>query len=497
MNRYWKFIFIFSLILLGKVSGFVKDILITFYHGVSAITDAYFLSNSISSVLYIAIYCAIPVLIVPLYSRLLVEEKRVRINRELSAAMFFLLSLSVCVAVFVFGAAHWLVDLFAGAIDQRVKEFAVSYLSIMTLTFALSTLVSFYNSIQTVNKIVIPSYVVPIVNNFVFCVGLYIFHSAVNFDKVLMLGVLGWGAVLLINYFISRKSFSFEFGAAFAYFTDKKFIFLFLPAVISFYVEQVNGFVGIYFASKLGLGAISIFGYSNKLNMIFLSVFLVFLTASLFPRIAAVSAKNDQVKLFRYLIGCIRIIVICAVPVVIYMNFYSTEIVELLFHRGNFTATDVIKVASVFSVALLAVPFCLIRDIMNRVFFSHGNTLTPVLLSLAALTINYALSYILYQQYAVVGLAASAVASTLFNCLVVVLLVQRRTTCNLFLPCLKVLTLCCVGGVTAYFPLSWLNNTFPRYWLLLSVPFFLIYFLCLLVLRIQEAHFVIGGRIKE
>jgi len=492
MNKHWGVICILGLVLLGKASGFIKDILITFYHGVSVITDAYFLSSSISSILHAAIYSAIPIVVVPLYSRLLVSEGGAGVSRGLSGAISFLFILSICIAAFVFGAANLLVDLFSGSIDGQVKELAVRYLSIMAVTFALSTLVSFFNSIQTVNKVVVPSYVVPIINNSVFCVGLYFFSSAADFSKVLVLGILAWFILLIINYVISRKSFLFQPAAAFDFFSDRKFVFLFLPAVTAFYIEQVNAFVGIYFASELGAGAISVFAYSNKLNMIFLSVFLVFLTASLFPRIAAVSARNDQAELFRYLTGCIRLVVICSIPAVIYMNFYSVEIVGFLFQRGSFMSDDVAKVASVFSVVLLAFPFCLLRDIMNRVFFSHGNTLTPVLLSLAALSINFLLCYVLYRQYGLVGLAASAVTSTVLNSLVVLFLVQRKINFDLLIPCLKILVLCGACGFVAYLSLSWLHNAFASYWLVLSFPFFLIYFIGLLMLRVKEARFVAG-----
>ncbi|ARS48513.1 hypothetical protein PSMEN_08980 [Ectopseudomonas mendocina] len=180
----------------------------------------------------------------------------------------------------------------------------------------------------------------------------------------------------------------------------------------------------------------------------------------------------------------------CSIPAVIYMNFYAVEIVGLLFRRGNFMIDDVIKVASVFSVVLLALPFCLVRDIMNRVFFSHGNTLTPVLLSLAALSINFSLSYTFYQEYGLVGLAASAVVSTIFNSLVVIFLVQRKIKFDLLVPCLRILVICSICGVIAYFLLNWLHGVFSNYWLILFVPFFLVYFTCLLIFRIKEARFI-------
>lgn len=496
MSMLWKFILIFLLIFFGKLSGFFKDVLMTFYHGVSVVADAYFLSNSISSLLYMAVYSTIPILLVPLYSRLLVAGDSSGVNRELSAAVSFFLFLSLCIAGFVFVAAPTLVDIFSGSNDDQVKRLAANYLSIMAATFGLSTLVCFFNSMQTVNKVVIPSYTVPVVNNLFFCTGLFFFSSADDFGKVLMLGILAWIILLIINYVTSRESFSFKGRAAFVFFTDRKFMLLFLPAVIAFYIEQVNGFVGIYFASELGVGAISVFAYSNKLSMVFLSVFLVFLTASLFPRIAAVSARNDQAELFRYLTACIRLVVMCSIPAVIYMNFYAVEIVGLLFQRGNFMIDDVVKVASVFSVVLLALPFCLLRDIMNRVFFSHGNTLTPVLLSLTALSINFSLSYMLYQRYGLVGLAASTVVSTIFNSLVVIFLVQRKIKFELIIPCFRILVLCSICGIFAYFSLNWLNGKFPGYWLVLFVPFSIVYIACLLVFRVREINYLIAAGCK-
>lgn len=489
MNKYWKLIFIFVLIFLGKLSGLIKDILITFYHGVSIITDAYFLSNSISSVLYMAIYSAIPVIVIPLYSRLIGDGVQSRINKDISAAIFFFFSLSACVAVLVFSGAQWLVSQFSGEIDGQIKELTVSYLSIMALTFVLSTLVSFLNSMQTVRKVTIPSYVVPIINNSVFCIGLYFFSSASDFYKILVLGILAWLILLIINYFISRESFSFKPKAAFTYFGDKKFILLFLPAVISFYIEQMNNFVGVYFASALGVGEISVLGYSNKLNMIFLSVFLVFLTASIFPRIAVISVQS-QAELFKYLMRCLRLVIIFSVPIVIYMSFYSVEIVGLLFQRGNFTSDDVVRVSAVFSVVLLALPFCLIRDIMNRVFFSFRNTLIPVILSLISLAINFSLSYLVYKQYGLLGLAGSAVISIVLNCFFVIFLVQRKIRFNLILPSIKVLVLCVFGGGMAYFFLNWLHASYPEYWLILFVPYIMLYLISLLFFRIREVRMI-------
>ncbi|MCF4994983.1 hypothetical protein GIW70_24240 [Pseudomonas syringae] len=486
MSRYKSLVLILGLVLLGKATGFLKDLAFTFYHGVSSVTDAFFLANSISSVIYMAIYSAIPVLIVPLYSRLMETGDRKRLNEGLSSAIFFFFAISACIAVLAFGASHLLVMIFSGDVSDKVRELSTVYLSIMALTFVLSTLVSLFNSIQSVNGVVLPSYIVPVVNNVVFCGGLYFYNSVENFQRVLVLGVFSWLFLVLVNFSLSRRYYVFKMNAVFSYFVDKRFVFLFLPAVLSFYVEQLNGFVAVYFATELGVGAISVFAYANKLNLIFLSVFLVFLTASLFPRIAAVAARNDQAELLRYLTTCIRIVIICSFPIVLYMGFYSHEIVATLFHRGKFMSDDVMKVGSIFSIVLLALPLCLIRDIMNRVFFSHGNTLTPVFLSLAALVLNSTICFFFYKTYGLEALAIAAVISTVVNCVAAIYLVQKEAPSILFLAAFKMFITCAIGGAIAYAFLRWINDLFANYWLLVFIPFVLVYYICLQILRVQE-----------
>ncbi|WP_137885660.1 murein biosynthesis integral membrane protein MurJ [Pseudomonas sp. 2FE] len=487
MSKYWKWFLIVGLIVLGKLSGFLKDVMITFYHGVSPITDAYFLSGSIASLLYMAVYSSIPVLVVPLYSRLRTSELRVAVDKNLTAALSFFLAFSLALAAFVLCAAPYLVDLFAGSVEGGVRGLAIDYLSIMSVTFALSTVVAFYNSVQTVNNSAVPSYVVPVVNNSFFCIGLVLFSAGNDFYKILVLGIFAWLALLFMNYRTVRPWFSLYPKSFFAFFKDKSFLLLLLPAAISFYIEQANGFVGVYFATELGAGAISVFGYSNKLSMIFLSVFLVFLTASLFPKIAAIASQGDKEELAGFVLDCVRAVIILGIPVVLFMIFYSREIVSLLFKRGNFLDEDVLRVSSVFAVVLLALPFSLVRDIMNRVYFSHNNTLIPVLLSVTALLINVSLSYALYREYALTGLAAATVASIVFNSVFIVFLVQRKINFNLILPMLKVIALCGVAAGCSYFLLTWLDGHLSRYWLILFCPFSLAYFLILYFFRVREA----------
>jgi len=492
LRHYGYAVLVFSLIFLGKVSGLFKDLLFTYYYGVSDVTDAYFLANSISSLLYVAVYSAIPVVVVPMYSHLLSLGEQSVVNRKLSSSLIFFFLFSLALGVGVASSATYLVELFTGEAGELVKELASDYLAVMAATFALSTAVAFFNALQTVHKRSLPSYIVPLVNNLMFCGGLVFFGSTGGLTKVLYLGVFAWLVLLIANGFFARNYFVLtgvgKGGEQFNF----NVLALFIPAVLSFYVEQINGFVGIYFASHLEAGAISILGYAGKLNLIFQSIFLIFLTTSLFPKIASLVAKGDLPELTKYVSRCVRLVVLCAFPLIIFMIYYSEEIVELLFKRGKFGESDVVRVAGILSVMLVAVPFGLLRDVLNRLFFSSGKSMIPVALSLQSLAVNGIVSMLAYQSFGLAGLAWAVVIATFTSFVVAVFIAKRDIGVALLRGNLRTLLIALASAAVATGLLLWLNGILAKFWILNFLPFVSFYVGLLYLFRVEECTLFIS-----
>lgn len=489
--KYWSYAaFAFSLVFLGKVSGLFKDLLFTYYYGVSDITDSYFLANSLSSLLYIAIYSAVPVVMVPLYSRLVGLGQPDLINARLTRSLLFFVLISLALGGAVAVSASVLVDFFAGKTNAVVKELAGKYLVIMAMTFVLSTVVAFLNALQTVQRRRLPSYVVPLMNNLMFCLGLYYFGSTGDLTEVLYLGVVAWFMLLLANWYMSRQYFSLNLASASTVGVGSPVWLLFLPAVLSFYVEQINGFVGVYFASNLSGGAISVLGYAGKLNLIFQSLFTVFLTTSIFPNIAALVARKDSGVLSAYLNRCMRAVVFCALPLIAFMIYYSFEIVELLFKRGKFDESDVRQVSAILSILLLAVPFGLWRDTMNRLLFSYGKNTIPVALSLQALGVNAVVSFFSYQAFGLKGIAWAVVLSASSNVAIAIYIIKRDLGIALIRPNLRSFIIALLGASVAVTILAFLAGQWGELWFLSFVPFMCVYVAVLCLLRAEECAVV-------
>lgn len=488
IRRYWKHLLIMALIVLSKLSGLLKDVMLTFYQGASTITDSFFLSTSITSLIYMGIYSAIPILLVPLYSRLRGGKAEQSPAGHVSGGVILLVGISLAVTLLVLAAGPWLVGLVAPTADPAVRQLAGRYLSIMAIGFPISTAVGICNSLQSVDGESTPSYTVPIANNIFFCMGLGMFGAGADFYGVLIFSVLGWLLLLVINGIRVKGSFPFTWGALRDVSRSRDLLWIFVPAAFSFYIEQANTFVGTYFASTLPGHAISIWAYAGKLSLMFLSGFLVYLTTNLFPRIASLLVSGTAAELAAYLVLCVRLVTLMFLPAVVYFGFYSREVVALLFARGKFTPQDAVMVASILLIVLLAVPLSLMRDIMNRVYFAHENTTVPFVLSAFALVLNFGLSYWLARRLGLSGVAIAAVVSVASHSVFLMFLVQRKLKHALLVPAARAFILCGAAVVAALFCLKIEERAIPGFWIVNWIPFGLVYLGLLYVVGLKEVR---------
>jgi len=410
-------VLILTLIVLGKITGFLKDVVLTYYHGVSAITDAFFLSSSIATVIYMAVFLSIPVVLVPILMKSIQSSGSVYSHSAFRLLVVFAV-ISLVFSVGVWFGAEQLVGFFSGELGSVTTELATAYLSIMSVTFFLSTAVSFFNSVQISQKNTLPSYATPIVNNSIFILSIFIFSQYSEFHIVLMFGIFSWFLLLIANVrsvsgYFNRKYFNKDSLNGLI-----KSSFIMLPAILSIYIEQVNTTISIFFATEVGDGAVTTMFYGNKLNTLFLSVFIVILTTVIFPRIAEQISKNKVKELKNNLHMYLKVILLIGLPFAYLMSIFSEQFISLIFERGSFTKHDVVNVSAVFSVLIFGLIMSLIRDLVNRVYFAYKKTMHVFYITTFSVLINFILSLAWYQDFGLLGLSYASVASLVFNVLI-------------------------------------------------------------------------------
>ncbi len=164
-----------------------------------------------------------------------------------------------------------------------------------------------------------------------------------------------------------------------------------------------------FFASFLGSGDISAIAYATTIIIIIPSVVGVpyyFLT--LYSDESELSNKTRKVN------DMMSLVIFFSIPSIVFMLFFSDNLISILFERGKFTGKDTLKVFSILQVfSVMIIPLLLQRAI-DQIFQVENKLHIIVYRTIFGLTLNITLNYIaLYHlKLGVIGIAlATSIAS--------------------------------------------------------------------------------------
>ena len=166
-------------------------------------------------------------------------------------------------------------------------------------------------------------------------------------------------------------------------------------------------FIDTMMAAALEPGSVSVLNYGEKISTIVLTIGVMAVGEVLFPHLSRLAADEkwqdlkSEVKRFSLLV------LVISIPAVLFFWFASLPLVRLLLERGEFTATDTVRVAGVLKFAAFQIPGYLLFEIGIRVVMAlQGTRLMPVV-SLVALVVNVLLNFLFMHWFGVQGIALS------------------------------------------------------------------------------------------
>ncbi len=258
----------------------------------------------------------------------------------------------------------------------------------------------------------------PAVLNIAMIIALLLAQNSDSYTSVLYLsyGVLagGVGQILLHFYPLWRLKFFKLFCVGvkelkrkkdFIYKSVKSFYKQFFPAMIGSSTAQIASFVDTLLASFLSSGTISYLYYANRIFQLPLAVFAIATSVALFPFIAkCLKDKKEDVALNAlkkpFWLLCF-LLSICVVGGILLQR----EIIWLLFERGKFSREDTLLTASVFSAYMVGLlPFGLAK-IFSLWLYSQNQQSLAAKISAFSLGIGVLCSLVLMQFFQAFGLA--------------------------------------------------------------------------------------------
>ena len=193
-----------------------------------------------------------------------------------------------------------------------------------------------------------------------------------------------------------------------------------IPAAIAASAASINVLINTNFATSLDSGAVTWLNYSFRLLQLPVGLFGVAIGMAALPALArAIARAGNKVDegVSHELQNAIELVTWCMVPCLMFLLMNSLPLIDVLFTRGRFSASDAQATAACLSVYGFGVIAYGLIKVFTAFYYSVERTSYAMRASLTAVGINLAANYYLVETFEHIGLAASTATSLSCNAL--------------------------------------------------------------------------------
>ena len=402
---------VFLFTLLAKGVGFLRDVVLATYFGLSDVSDAYLLSTSVPLILFTIIAAAVNANLIPFYTKIKVSNgvsaANVFTSRLLNVMGLFLIFAIVLITM----SSQSVVKLFAPGFSFHTTQLASGFLTITSVSVLFTLIFNVMkNILQVYDR---PNYqtVATIPMNIVVIVGIVVGYSTSNYFYMVYAFVIGSILqVLVLKSGLVSAGFSYHFQFR----TDKNIIAfgaLSLPIVFQSLFMQANQVVDNNIASRLLVGGVSAIIYAKQLeNLVYSSLIVVVLIIA-FPRLSKYYYEEDYRRFDVMAWDAITLTLTCTIPACFALFYFTEPIISLLFERGNFGFEEVVITASVLKYSAVGLLFLAINQFLLKLFYIRESVRLTVGIQLAGLIVNIFLT-IGFYNLTQLGLSGVSIATS-------------------------------------------------------------------------------------
>ena len=410
-----------SMTLMSRISGFVRDVVLSHFFGASGLADAFFVAFRIPN-LFRRLFAegAFAQAFVPVLSEYKGRKSREElllfiqvISGDLMLAVFF-----VCLVGML--AAPAFVLLFAPGFWGNTEQLSIAseMLRVMFPYLGFISLTAFSGALlNSFDKFAIPAFTPVLLNLCLITAALLV---APQFDKPVM--ALAWGvlaagilqflfqlpALRNLNLLVRPKLKWDHPGVS----RVRKLI---VPAAFAASVGQINALVDTMLASMLTVGSISWLYYSDRLMELPLGLVAVTLGTVLLPNLSRLHAEDDVLGFRRALAWGIRVGLLWALPAAVALFVLAVPLVTTIFFHGALTQLDASMAAlSLKAYAIGLFGLCMVK-IMVPAYFARLDVRSPFRIGVIAVGVNIIGNLAMFTWMGHVGLALATSLAAITN----------------------------------------------------------------------------------
>ncbi len=395
----------------SKLVGFIREMVLANYYGAGVITDAYVMAQSIPNMLFASLFSAVAISYMPTFSKKHELDGEEEANLFTSRVLNILVLISAVSALLGFLCPDILVKFFASSFSPEQAALTESYLKITMCLLMFSSISTLLEAFLQYKGVFLPQIILGYSQSASIIV--FIIISAYTSHYYLAFGVLVGNIVrcLGVSALAKRRglrySFNWELGD-----TTKNIVMLALPIFIGGSINQINAFVDKSLASGLATGSVAALNYANLISNMILTVTSTILVTLIYPKLTQANSLEDYDRVNNIMERGINVVFIIAAPCTLGAMAYSGPVIQAVYERGAFDASASALTEPAFFWYAAGILFQGLALLLTKLYYSMGNTKTPVVYAAIAAVTNIILNLVLVGPMKQGGLAlATSVAA--------------------------------------------------------------------------------------
>lgn len=408
----------------SRITGFARDVILSYLFGASALADAFFVAFKIPN-FFRRLFGegAFSQAFIPILARYR-DRPKAELRGFLSRIFGNLALVLVLVTAVGWLAAEALVTLFAPGFLVEPDRFALT-VDLVRITLPYLTFISLVALASSVlnshDQYAVPAFTPVLLNLSMITAALFGIQIANGDLRVGVMavawGVLAAGVIQLILQLPSLGRLGLLVAPRLSL-TDpgvRDVGRLLPPAMFAASVAQINTLVDTVLASTLQAGSISWLYYADRMLELPVGLVAVTLGTILLPNLSRLAAANDDLRFQQTLDWGMTIALLLALPAAVALYVLAVPVISTVFRHGAMTATDALMAALALRAMAVGLVGWVLIKVLAPAYFACRDTATPFRFGVAAVALNIVGNLALYRSFGHVGLALATAASGWLN----------------------------------------------------------------------------------
>lgn len=403
--------------LISRVLGLARSMVVAYYFGATAATDAFFSAFKISNFFRQLLgEGALGTSFIPLYNEKIKEQGEEEGRKFIFSILNIIFIFSVIISLLMIVFSEQIIALIVNGFSPETRHISANLLKIMSPYFILIAIAGMLGAILNNFKIfVIPASTAIFFN--IAILGAAVYFGKTYGIKAMAYGVLVGGILQLLvqipQFLRKTKGYSLKI-----YWKDKylkRLFYMMLPMLVGIVARQFNTIVDQFFASYLEAGGISALENATRLYTLPIGVFGISVSTVVYPTLSKKIVNKDFKGVEDNLLKGLNILLFLIIPCMAVFCFYSKEIVKFLFGYGSFNERAIVITGEALFFYSVGLYFYNAIHVLTRAFYGMKNSKDPVKFSIISIIVNIILNMILIKPMAYKGLALATSIAAIVN----------------------------------------------------------------------------------